>query len=352
MYIAGDYMDKTFSETQIPTALQGFYSVIQEDLQEVERLLKDFLACDNPFIQQVTEHGFRLGGKRMRPALHLLFAKMAGNVLPAHFVIGAALETIHTASLVHDDILDEAETRRHLPTVNAVWNNETSVLMGDFMVARAMLAVAQLRNQTVNEIVAQTSCSLCEGEMRQVGSRGRFDLTEDEYYEIITGKTAALFECACRLGVLCALIPDGNTAEISAENQKKIENAALFGRSLGQAFQIADDLLDILGTEERMGKTLGSDLAKQKLALPIIRLLAALDAVSRETLIGEIRNRLSSGTYSKIRDLFCEHKICDSVRATTIGHIRQGLELLSVFPESQAKNAIEGFANYAIERQC
>lgn len=352
MYIVGDFMDKTIPVTQIPAALQGFYAVIQNDLAEVERLLKEFLACENPFIQSVTEHGFRLGGKRMRPALHLLFAKMAGKVQPAHFTIGAALETIHTASLVHDDVLDEAETRRHLPTVNAVWNNETSVLMGDFMVARAMFAVAQLRNQNVNEIVAQTSCSLCEGEMRQVGSRGRFDLSEDEYYAIITGKTAALFECACRLGVLCALSPDGSPAEISQEDRKKVENAALFGRSLGQAFQIADDLLDILGTEEQMGKTLGSDLAKQKLTLPMIRLLAALDQVSRETLVDEIQNQLSTATYTKIRELLQEHKIYDSVRATTVGHIRQGLGLLSVFPESEAKQAIEGFANYAIERQC
>ena len=117
-------------------------------------------------------------------------------------------------------------------------------------------------------------------------------------------------------------------------------------------FQIADDLLDIMGTEEQMGKTLGSDLAKQKLTLPMIRLLAALDEVSRETLIDEIRNRLSTATYSKIRELLQEHEIYDSVRATTVGHIRQGLEFLSVFPESEAKKAIEGFASYAIERQC
>jgi len=345
-------MDKMISVAQLPAALQGFYSVIQNDLAEVERILKEFLACENPFIQQVTEHGFRLGGKRMRPALHLLFAKMVGNVQPIHFTIGAALETIHTASLVHDDILDDAETRRHLPTVNAVWNNETSVLMGDFMVARAMLGVARLQNQTVNEIVAQTSCALCEGEMRQVGSRGRFDLTEDEYYAIVTGKTAALFECACKLGVLCTLDPKVKTAEISLENQKKIENASRFGRNLGQAFQIADDLLDLLGTEEQMGKTLGSDLAKQKLTLPMIRLLAVLDSGTRETLINEIQNALSPATYKKIRSLFQEHKIRESVRATAIGHIQEGLGLLSIFPESEARNAIEGFASYAIERQC
>ncbi|MDO4630108.1 MAG: polyprenyl synthetase family protein, partial [Planctomycetia bacterium] len=198
-------MEKSFSVNQLPTPLQEFYAIIQSDLSKVEQLLRHFLTNDNPFIQQVADHGFRLGGKRMRPALHLFFALMGGEIRPIHHVIGAVLETIHTASLVHDDILDEAKTRRHLPTVNAVWDNETSVLMGDYMVARAMLSVAELDNITVNRIVAETSCQLCDGEMRQVGSRGRFDLTEDEYYAIITGKTAALFECGCRLGVLCAL---------------------------------------------------------------------------------------------------------------------------------------------------
>lgn len=351
-------MEKSFSVNQLPEPLQGFYAVIRDDLASVELLLKKFLDSENPFIQQVVEHGFRLGGKRMRPALHLLFAKMAGRVNPIHFTLGAALETIHTASLVHDDILDEAQTRRHLPTVNAVWNSETSVLMGDFMVARAMLGVARLRNSAVNQIVAETSCQLCEGEMRQVGTRGKFDLSESEYEAIIKGKTASLFECGCRLGVLCAQSDFNSAASqtdsvptLSPAAAKQVEHAALFGRHLGMAFQIADDLLDILGEEEQMGKTLGSDLAKQKLTLPMIRLFAALETAEREALIEEIRTNLRPETYAEIRGLLQEHHIYESVRETAISHIRAAIELLEVFPESEAKRAIVGFANYAIERQ-
>lgn len=346
-------MVKSFSVSQLPVPLQEFYAIIQSDLSEVEQLLRRFLTSDNSFIQQVADHGFRLGGKRMRPALHLFFALMGGEIRPIHHVIGAVLETIHTASLVHDDILDEAKTRRHLPTVNAVWDNETSVLMGDYMVARAMLSVAELNNITVNRIVAETSCQLCDGEMRQVGSRGRFDLTEAEYYAIITGKTAALFECGCRLGMLCALdtSSETETGEISSENRKKIENAALFGRNIGMAFQIADDLLDILGDEEQMGKTLGSDLAKQKLTLPIIRLLNVLDTETRDALVSEIQNNLGLETYIRIRTLLQEYHIYESVRETAINHITQAVELLEVFPDSVAKTAMIGFAKYAIERQ-
>ena len=348
-------MEKNFSVSQLPAPLQDFYAVIQNDLTEVESLLKDFLQSDSPFIHQVAGHGFRLGGKRMRPALHLLFARMTGKILPIHHVIGAVLETIHTASLVHDDILDDAQQRRHLPTVNAVWNNETSVLMGDFMVARAMLAVAQLNNPMVNRIVVETSCRLCEGEMRQVGSRGRFDLTEEVYEAIITGKTAALFECGCRLGVLCALHPDAETSQIASalpdSDDPRIKSAARFGRHLGMAFQIADDLLDILGDEAQMGKTLGSDLAKQKLTLPMIRLFRAMAPADRAALEDEIRNRLETATYAKIRTLLGEFGIYDSVRASAIEHIRTAVECLDVFPNSDAKRAVTGFADYAIQRQ-
>ncbi len=347
-------MEKNISVSQLPAPLQEFYAVIQSELIEVEGLLKEFLQSESPFIHQVAEHGFRLGGKRMRPALHLLFARMTGPILPIHHVIGAVLETIHTASLVHDDILDDAQQRRHLPTVNAVWNNETSVLMGDFMVARAMLAVAQLNDLTVNRIVAETSCRLCEGEMRQVGSRGRFDLTEDEYDAIITGKTAALFECGCRLGVLCALKKEADASETGETvllDDPRIASAACFGRHLGMAFQIADDLLDILGDEAQMGKTLGSDLAKQKLTLPMIRLFHAMDPADRAALEDEIRNRLETATYVKIRALLEEFGIYDSVRASAVGHIRAAVECLDVFPDSDAKRAVTGFADYAIQRQ-
>lgn len=350
-------MDKSFSAEQLPAPLREFYAVIQDDLAKVEQTLREFLDSENPFVKRLVDHGFRLGGKRMRPALHLLFARTVGSISAEHYVVGAALETIHTASLVHDDILDDALTRRHLPTVNAVWDNETSVLMGDFMVARAMHGVARLNDLAVNRIVAETSCALCDGEMRQVGSRGRFDLSEEEYYAIITGKTASLFECACRLGVLCALKWESGeeTVDFSAGSKflsdPRVQNAALFGRYLGQAFQIADDLLDLLGTEEEMGKTLGSDLLKQKLTLPIIRLLAVLPEKDRDALKNEIENRLTPETYSTICRLLDEHGVYDSVRATAVGHIRSAIELLEVFPESDAKNAILGFASYAIERQ-
>ncbi len=349
----GEGIVKSFSITQLPAPLQEFYAFIQSDLLEVEQQLRRFLTSDNPFIQQVVDHGFQLGGKRMRPALHLFFALMAGEIRPIHHVIGAVLETIHTASLIHDDILDEAKTRRHLPTVNAIWDNETSVLMGDYMVARAMLSVAKLNDIAVNQIVAETSCQLCNGEMQQVGSRGRFDLTEVEYYAIIIGKTAALFECGCRLGVLCALDNPNQTEinEIAPENLKKIENAALFGRNIGIAFQIADDLLDILGDETQMGKTLGSDLAKQKLTLPMIRLLNVLKTETRNALIAEIQNHLGQETYARIRMLLQEHHIYESVRETAINHITQAITLLDIFPDSPAKTAMIGFAKYAIERQ-
>ncbi|MDO5114003.1 MAG: polyprenyl synthetase family protein [Planctomycetia bacterium] len=317
-----------------------FYAPIETELFEVEKLLREFLSCENPFIDRVVHHGFQLGGKRMRPALLLLFAKMTGDVLPQHRTLAAAIETIHTATLIHDDILDEATTRRHLPTVNVVWNNETSVLLGDFMVARAIRQVTELECTEVSHLVAQTSCRLCEGEMRQVGFRGNLALSEETYNSIIQDKTASLCECACLLGVF-----------FSSTQQEWREGAITFGRHLGMAFQIADDLLDIRGEESQMGKSLGTDLAKQKLTLPMIRLLAVLEENSRQTLHSALQNESVEEVRPKIQALLQEHAIYESVCETAQKHIQTAISSLEIFPENPSRTALEELARYVMERK-
>ena len=174
---------------------------------------------------------------------------------------------IHTATLVHDDVLDEAQMRRHLATVNARWDNEASVLLGDFLFTHAFYLASTLDSVHGCRLIGRATNIVCEGELRQKGSRGNFELTEDEYLEIIEAKTAELTAVSCRLGALFAGAAD-----------ELVEQLDGFGRDLGIAFQIADDLLDVQGEEQTTGKSLGTDLEKQKPTLPIIRALEAGDA--------------------------------------------------------------------------
>ncbi|MDO4575648.1 MAG: polyprenyl synthetase family protein [Planctomycetia bacterium] len=320
---------------------RSFYAPVSRELETVESFLHDFLICDNPFIGKVVHHGFQLGGKRLRPALLLLFAKMGGEVTEKQLTLAAAVETIHAATLVHDDILDEAKIRRHLPTVNAIWNNETSVLLGDYMVARAMQRVTELDDTRVSRIVARTSCELCEGEMRQVGFRGRFDLTEEQYNRIIRGKTASLCECACYLGTFLS----------DRAFPEQLIAAGGYGLHLGMAFQIADDLLDLAGDEGKMGKTLGTDLEKQKITLPLIRLFAKMEEAERAALVEKIQNDSGAETRREVQELLKSHGILEEVRQTAMEHLNKAITLLDAFPESPSRQSLRDLARFVIERQ-
>lgn len=250
--------------------VRPLYAPIQEDLQRVETILHDELRSPHAFVDQVVRHTGRLGGKRLRPALLLLTAKAIGQVTREHCVLGAVVEMIHLATLVHDDVLDEADMRRHESTVNARWNNETSVLLGDYLFTHAFYLASTLGTATACQIIGQSTNIVCEGELRQTGNQGRYDVDEPEYLAIIDAKTAELCACSCNLGATFA-----NASEDLAESMTR------YGRNLGIAFQIADDLLDLMGDEHVTGKSLGTDLEKQKPTLPLIHVWQNASQVER-----------------------------------------------------------------------
>jgi octaprenyl-diphosphate synthase len=272
----------------LPAALsrsfQTLCAPIQTDLEKVEKILDQTLENARPGVAVLTEHLEHYRGKRLRPTLLLLTAHACGEVNPAHHVLGAVVEMIHTATLVHDDVLDSADTRRHVPTVNAVWGNQTSILLGDYLFTHAFHLTSTLGDAQACRIIGEATNRVCEGELHQVCRRGQLDLSEEEYFDIIDGKTAVLTACCCRLGALYA----GESTEV-------IDCLTRFGRYLGMAFQIADDVLDLVGQEKTAGKSLGTDLEQQKLTLPIISLL---DHAATEQL-GELRKILINGHANK-----------------------------------------------------
>jgi octaprenyl-diphosphate synthase len=246
---------------------------------------------------------------------------------------------IHTATLIHDDVLDEATLRRHLDTVNARWDNEASVLLGDYLFARAINLAAAVPDTFACRAIGEASRVMCEGELRQIDTRGNYSLAEDEYLEIIGGKTAALTACCCRLG-----------AHYAGASPAAADALTRFGHHLGIAFQIADDLLDVLGDEATAGKSLGTDLVKQKPTLPLIRLLGQATAQDRATVLDLLRR---SGNHHReaLRPWF---ERCDAIayaRGKAEWYTTQAVAELSDLPANAAVEALQGLSDFVVNRQ-
>ena len=323
----------------IPPTLRELYAPVRDELDAVEDLLRAELVSDYPFVDLLAKHGFRLGGKRLRPALVLLSAGAAGSVRPEHVKLAASAELIHTATLIHDDVLDEAELRRHLDTVNARWDNEASVLLGDYLFSRSICLAASVDGGYACRAIGEAARVMCEGELRQVQNRGNYSLSEADYLDIIAGKTGALLACCCRLGAHYAGASDEQgTAMVG------------YGEQLGIAFQIADDLLDLTGNESTAGKSLGTDLLKQKATLPLIRLLAAAAEDEREALLAVLSNSRESRR-DTLESWFARYGALEYARETARRLTRRALSQLAVFPPSPARASLEGLCEFVVSRR-
>jgi octaprenyl-diphosphate synthase len=252
--------------------LSKLYEPIASDLERVCRIFDDELFSELPVVNDLCAHVRQYRGKLLRPGLLLLSGKACGKTTDEHLTLAAVVEMVHMATLVHDDVLDEADLRRRCPTINRLEGNEAAVLLGDYLISHAFHLCSSLDSQYASRVIAATTNTVCEGELQQVHHRGDFDLTVDDYLQIITRKTASLTGACCRLG-----------AHFAGAGSETINALERFGLELGIAFQITDDVLDITGSEKRMGKTLGRDLEKSKLTLPVIHSLThADDDLSRQ----------------------------------------------------------------------
>ncbi len=322
-----------------PQVLPALYAPIQAGLHQVEEVFREQLRSKYPFVDDLVKYGFRLGGKRLRPALVLLSGLACAGLCPTHVLLAAAVEMIHTATLIHDDVLDEATIRRHLDTVNARWDNETSVLLGDYLFIRALCLTSSLDDVIACRELNNASRIMCEGELRQVECRGDYTLGEDQYFEIIRGKTAALTASCCRLGARFA----------SADAE--VEDALYrYGMHLGVSFQITDDLLDVLGDEDQVGKSLGTDLLKQKSTLPMIRLLEQLSADVRAKLIGELS---ACGDHHReiLRPYWDSTDAIPYSREKAVVFSQLAVQQLDILPPSQARESLAGLAEFVVSRQ-
>ncbi|MCE9562911.1 MAG: polyprenyl synthetase family protein [Planctomycetes bacterium] len=314
------------------------FAPVASDIEEADRIFDHTLSQYRSPFGSLIEHLRHYRGKRLRPALLLLTAKSCGKVTPQHHTLAAAVEMIHTATLVHDDVLDEAELRRHIPTVNAGWGNKVSILLGDMLFTHSFHLTSTVDRRAC-EIIGEATNRVCAGELRQVTERGNLNLTEADYFAIIDGKTAALTECCGKLGALYA----GASEEVAT----RLGN---FGRNLGLAFQIADDLLDLVGNEDTAGKTLGTDLEQQKLTLPVIHCLNRLPVAEAESLRAAIRDGESGlgrrvlVALEKSQSLAYARRKAEEIARTA----RQELECL---PRGECRMILEAMTDWSVKRE-
>jgi len=320
--------------------LADLYRPIAADLESVERVYADELASAVPYVQELVAHLGHYRGKRLRPALLLLTARACGQVTREHHVLAAVVEMVHTATLVHDDILDHADLRRHVPTVHAKWDNTSSVLLGDLLFTHAFYLTSTTGSAQACRILGEATNRVCEGELRQIGERGNLDLTEAVYHAIIQGKTAELTACCCQLGAL-----------FSAARENVVEGMTRYGKELGIAFQIADDVLDPVGNEERTGKSLGTDLEQRKLTLPLIRLLQTASpeqAAQARRMLGQ------AGGHDRMQlaNLLEESGgLTHAIRAAE-RHAQLARHELHLLPPSESRQILEDLTHRVVHRSC
>jgi octaprenyl-diphosphate synthase len=308
------------------------------ELAEVDRQIDMVLNRCHPRFANMVEQVRNFRGKRFRPLMVLLSAKAVGNITPKHAALGAVMELIHTATLVHDDVLDGAMVRRHAPTVNAVHDNYNSILLGDWILSQAFSLASTLENIKINHMLSEAACRICEGELNQGLERGNLALEEGAYYDNIDGKTAELIASCCRVSAVLANAPE--------DQVRHLEN---FGRKVGMAFQVADDLLDLWGDEDRTGKSLGTDLQQGKLTLPMIH---ALKQPLGPKVMAILKNPPEDSTRAReaLVPLLEESGSLEYTRQKAREFVQQARAELAHLPPTPWRNQLASMAEKAVAR--
>ncbi len=327
--------------TLAPSPLVSLLSPIVNELAAVETLFTQELASDLACVNTLVKHVSRFRGKMLRPCLLLLSGRAVkpdAALSDAHIVLATVVEMVHMATLVHDDVLDEAELRRKGATINHLKGNEAAVMLGDYLISHSFHLCSSLDSQLASRVIGRTTNRLCEGELLQIENRNNLDLDEPTYLEIISRKTAALTAACCLLGATYA---DAAPAEIAA--------LETYGRCVGIAFQIQDDILDVVGDASTVGKTLGLDVEKGKLTLPAIHFMRSAPREHRDLL----RSLLSGKDVDKverIRNLILPSNSIAYARDKAAALIDQARAALSILPESGARESLDRMAQFVISR--
>ena len=320
--------------------MEEIANLIREDLDKLEDSIDKLLTTKVTFIRDVVHHLIRSGGKRIRPMLVILSSRLCGYEEEGHLPYAAIVEFIHTATLLHDDVVDNAETRRGTATANTVWGNESSVLVGDFLFSKSFDLMVQGRNEEILKVMSRATTDLAEGEILELIKTSDARTSEEEYFEVIACKTAVLLSAACEIGALLGKVDDEKRAALKD-----------FGFHVGMAFQLTDDILDYTSSGNTLGKGAGRDLKEGKVTLPLIHALQSADAREREFIEAALtKKRVTRKDFQEVLGIINKYGGLEYTTRLSQGHITSATRLLEIFPGSVYRKALLDLAAYIIER--
>ncbi len=320
---------------------QQLLSMVQGDLDRIETALESNLTPHLELVREVAGHLMFAGGKRLRPLLIVLCARICGHETPFVTKLTSIFEFLHTATLLHDDVIDEASMRRGKPVANAVYGTSVTVLTGDFLLARALRIAAESESLRIIEVVAAMTEEISQGEIHQLIRKGDVSITEEEYMDVIRRKTGVLIQGAC------------NTGAILAEASPEKENALTqYGDHLGLVFQIADDILDYTADTDELGKSVGADLREGKLTLPVIHALKAASATDRKRMEAIVTNPdFTTEEFVELQGLLHRYGGIEYAKTVASNHVKAAKKNLEMFEPSETKAVLSLITDYALDRR-
>ncbi len=313
---------------------------ISEELNRFNDLFKSSLKSKVGLVDLVTKYILRQKGKKVRPILVLLSAQLSGGITERTYRGAILVELLHTATLVHDDVVDNAEKRRGFPSINAIWKNKVAVLMGDYLLARGLMLAVDSEDFDFLKVITDTVRRMSEGELLQIYKTKKLDINEETYFKIISDKTASLLSTCCEIG-----------ARSASTSENKILSMREFGENLGIAFQIRDDILDYVGSTKLFGKPLGGDIKEKKITLPLIHSLEKAGKSEYDYILKIIRNGAKKDGVKEVIEFVEKYQgieYADQEAAKFSGRSKKELEF---FPDSYAKDALYSLVDFVIERK-
>jgi octaprenyl-diphosphate synthase len=320
--------------------LSEIKSYLKKDLDKYKQTLTDVLSSNVFLIDNITKYIVKHKGKGLRPLLVILSAKLLSVPNDKTYLVATIVELLHTATLIHDDVVDEAIVRRGFPSINAIWKNKISVLMGDYLLAKSLISATETGNIQIMSILADTAKRLSKGELLQIEKSRKLDITESDYFKMISDKTAALISACCELGAM--------TVSDKAEDRERLKQ---YGENLGIAFQIKDDLLDYQGNQIVLGKPVGADLKEKKITLPLILSFKNSPEKEKKFILRLIKKGVTQKDINRIYDFIQTYGGLQSARDYVMSYAEKARQTLEPIQDGDAKEYALSFVDYIINRK-
>ena len=320
---------------------ETIFAPVHKELELFEEQFTHLLQSDIPLADQVIRYIAKHKGKRLRPVLVFLSGKLHGEITPKTMSASIVVELLHTATLVHDDVVDDSDLRRGSPTVNSLWNNKVSVLVGDLLFSRTLTTMLDLQDLEALAILSEAAKLVTEGELLQIERDHDFDMDESIYFDLISKKTAALFRVSCELGAL--------SIKNDMESRKRMRE---LGHNLGIAFQIKDDLLDYVGNQKKIGKPTGNDIRENKVTLPLIYALAKASSADKKAILDILdQDDISDEQIARVVDFVKKLGGVDYSIAVARNYAEKAQQVLDFYPDSEIKTTLKNLVDFAVNRE-